>query len=89
MRTVRLSFQPAFEDDPSPLVTIYNPEIMIPPLSDQVARFGLQHSLNRKAITSGKLKGGRKPFTEMIQSYGFLVEVVDSNNPNPTPAEPV
>ncbi len=58
------------------MVTIHNPEILIPPLSDQISRFGLRHPMNRKSVMSGHLKGGRKPFTEMIQSYGFLVQVV-------------
>ena len=77
IKIVRLSFDPAYEDDPTPHVVIYNPEMLTPAAFSQVTRFGIGHSLDRKAIMSGKLKGGRRALTEMIQSYGFTVEVVD------------
>ena len=74
---MRISFEPAFEDDPAPHVVIYNPELLTPAAFSQVGRFGILHSMDTKAIMSGRLKGGRRALTEMIQSYGFGIEEVD------------
>ena len=52
IKIVRLSFDPAYEDDPTPHVVIYNPEMLTPAAFSQVTRFGIGHSLDRKAIMS-------------------------------------
>jgi hypothetical protein len=74
-QTVRLSFQGAYED-PSPVVTVHNPEVLSPALLSQVMRFGLVAATIKKPTMSGRLKGSRKALTEMIQSYGVGVEIV-------------
>ena len=73
--TVKLSFEGAFED-PSPLVVLYNPRVMPAALLSQVLRFGLVGATAKRPYLSGKLKGNRKAFMEMIQSYGLGVEIV-------------
>jgi hypothetical protein len=73
--TVQLSYQGDY-DDPSPMVTIHNPQVMSPALLSQVLRFGLLAATAKRPVVAGKLKGSKKAFTEMIQSYGLGVEVV-------------
>ena len=73
---VRLSFQPAYEEDPSPNVVLYNPSIMPFALFSQVTRFGLIGDKHTRM--AGNLKGNRKGLTEMIKSYGFEVEIVSA-----------
>ena len=73
--TVKLSFEGAFED-PSPHVVVYNPKVLSPALLSQVMRFGLIGATAKRPVLSGKLKGSRIAFTEMIQSYGVAVEIV-------------
>lgn len=73
--TVKLSFEGAYED-PSPHVTVHNPQVMSPALLSQVLRFGLVAATAKRPVVSGKLKGSRKALVEMIQSYGIGVEVV-------------
>lgn len=77
---VRISFQPAFQDDPSPMVTIYNPAILSIPLFSQLMRFGLTGGKGQKPVLSGKFKGSSpNDITMMIQSYGMKVELVPSS----------
>jgi hypothetical protein len=73
--TVKLSFEGAYED-PSPHVIVHNPQVLSPPLLSQILRFGLVAATAKRPVVSGKLKGSRKAFMEMIQSYGIAVEVV-------------
>jgi hypothetical protein len=73
--TVKLSFEGAY-DDPSPHVIIHNPKVLSPALLSQVMRFGLVDATAKRPVVSGKLKGGRRAFTEMIQTYGLHIEVV-------------
>ena len=73
--TVKMSFEGAFED-PSPHVVVYNPKVLSPALLSQVMRFGLIGATAKRPVLSGKLKGSRTAFTEMIQSYGVAVEIV-------------
>lgn len=73
--TLKLSFEGAYED-PSPHVTVHNPQVMSPALLSQVLRFGLVAATAKRPVVSGKLKGSRKALVEMIQSYGIGVEVV-------------
>jgi len=73
--TVKLSFEGAYEE-PSPHVVVHNPEVLSPPLLSQILRFGLVAATAKRPVVSGRLKGSRKAFMEMIQSYGIAVEVV-------------
>ena len=73
--TVKLSFEGTFED-PSPLVTVYNPRVLPAALLSQVLRFGLVGATAHRPLLSGKLKGSRKALLEMIQTYGLGVEIV-------------
>ena len=73
---VRISFEGAFADDPSPLVVVYNPRLLSFALWSQLVRFGLGKTVDSNLCLSGKLKGSRKDFMHMIQSYGFGVEIV-------------
>jgi hypothetical protein len=73
---VQMSFAGA-HDDPSPLVTIYNPEVLSHALHSQILRFGLLGATSKRSVVSGKLKGGsRATLIAMIQSYGVSIEVV-------------
>jgi hypothetical protein len=72
---VKISFEGAIEDEP-PFVVIYNPRVMPAALYSQVQRFGLVGATEKKPSLSGKLKGTRKAFTEMIQSYGVRIDLV-------------
>ena len=72
---VRLSFEGAF-DDPSPITTIHNPKVLPAALLNQVMRYGLVGATREKPLVSGRLKGTRRAFTEMIQTYGLTVEIV-------------
>jgi hypothetical protein len=72
---VKISFEDSYQDDPTPVVVVYNPQVMSPPLLSQVMRFGLA-SANARTSLSGKLKGSRKALIEMIQSYGVDVQIV-------------
>lgn len=74
---VRISFYESYEDDPSPLVTIFNPAVMPFALISQVGRFGIHRAGDKEAHLIGKLKGNRINFMEMIQTYGVPVEVVE------------
>ena len=73
---VQISFETSYEEDPSPFVVVINPSILSFPLYSQITRFGLVGAANRKSTLSGKLKGNREAFTQMIQSYGFEIEIV-------------
>ena len=73
--------------DPSPLVTVFNPSVMPFALFSQVTRFGLVGNANRKSHLSGKLKGDRKAFLQMIQSYGTEIEIVEGR-PDPAGYSP-
>jgi len=75
--TVQLSFEGAHED-PSPHVVVYNPRVLPAALLSQVMRFGLVGATTKKPLLSGKLKGSRKALTEMIQTYGLSVEIVNA-----------
>ena len=72
---VQLTFEGTYEE-PSQHVTIHNPQVMSPALLSQVLRFGLIAATVKRPVVSGKLKGTRKAFTEMIQSYGMHIEIV-------------
>jgi hypothetical protein len=72
---VRLSFEGDFED-PSPLTTIHNPKVLPAALLSQVMRYGLVGATREKPLVSGRLKGSRRAFTELIHSYGLSVEIV-------------
>ena len=74
-RVVEVSFEYAFQDDPSPKVTIYNSPILIPSLSDQVGRYGLHRTTFDSPIMVGQLQGGEQSFVAMIHSYGYRLEV--------------
>jgi hypothetical protein len=78
----RISFDGAYED-PSPYVVIHNPKVLSPALTSQVQRFGLVGAREKKPFLSGHLKGSRKAFTEMIQSYGISIEVIPAATPTP------
>ena len=80
--TVRISYEPAMADDPSPHVVIHNPKVLSLALLSQLKRFGMVAS--RDGL-SGKLNGSRKAFTEVIETYGVHVEVVPSYPGNTTP----
>ena len=73
--TVRMSFEGSSEDRGSPLVVVYNPGVLPGALFRQIMRFGLK-STSRDSLLSGRLKGSRKGFMGMIQSYGVAVEIV-------------
>ena len=73
---VRMSFDGQGEDDPSPFVVIYNPQVLSVVLMSQIARFGLRRARENNALVSGNLKGHRKDFMEMIQTFGNPVEIV-------------
>jgi hypothetical protein len=66
--------------DPSPYVVIYNPKVLPPALTSQIQRFGLVSDRGANPVLAGQLKGNRRAFTEMIQSYGVTVEVVPAVN---------
>ena len=72
---VKISFEGA-EDDPSPLVVIYNSGVLSPGLFRQITRFGLSKRLDSRAFFSGHLQGNRKDFLAMVQSYGVGIEIV-------------
>jgi hypothetical protein len=72
---VQLSFEGAFED-PSPLTTIHNPKVLPAALLSQIMRYGLVGATREKPLVSGRLKGSRRAFTELIQSYGLAVEII-------------
>jgi hypothetical protein len=72
---VQISFRGSY-DEPSPFVTIYNPGVLPAALISQVQRFGLIKATDKALHLSGQLKGNRKAFTELIQTYGVTVEVV-------------
>ncbi|MPZ50479.1 MAG: hypothetical protein GEU75_14475 [Dehalococcoidia bacterium] len=76
---VRISFEPSFQDDPSPHVVVLNPGVLPFALRSQVARFGLVETADGKSTLSGNLKGNRGGFTQMIESYGVEIEVVRSD----------
>ena len=73
--TVEMSFTGTAEDA-SPMVVVYNPQVLTGALLSQVMRFGLVGGTTQRPLLSGKLKGSRKALTEMIQSYGVHVQVV-------------
>jgi hypothetical protein len=79
-RVVEISYEYAYEDDPSPKVTIHNSSILIPSLSDQVARYGLHRTTFNSPVMVGQLQGGRESFVAMIHSYGYRLEPF---NPEP------
>jgi hypothetical protein len=74
--TVRLSFEGA-QEDTSPFVTVYDPGLLTHALFSQMMRFGLSNSADKNSA-SGKLKGTRKAFTEMIHTYGYRIRVVSA-----------
>jgi hypothetical protein len=76
--TVQISFE-GLREDPSPFVVLHNPRVLSPALLSQVLRFGLVGATRQRPHLSGKLKGSRKAFTEMIQSYGLKVQVVPAS----------
>jgi hypothetical protein len=73
--TLRMSFEGSTEDRGSPLVVVYNPRGIPRSLNSQILRFGLK-SISHDSRLSGKLKGSRTGFLNMIQSYGVTVEIV-------------
>jgi hypothetical protein len=73
--TLRMSFEGSSEDRGSPLVVVYNPRVVPGSLFSQLQRFGLK-STAHDSLLSGHLKGSRKGFMGMIQSYGVHVEIV-------------
>ena len=73
---VKISFEASYENDASPFVVVLNPSVLPLALLSQVARFGVVGASDRKIALSGKLKGNREGFTQMIQSYGLEVEIV-------------
>ena len=73
---VRLSFEDAFKDDPSPMVVVYNPRILSFALSSQLMRFGLSSNSDKKPTIFGKLKGNRTGIIQVIHTYGLGVEIV-------------
>lgn len=75
---VQISFEASHGDDTSPFVVILNPGVLPSALFSQVKRFGLVGAADRKAILSGRLKGNRTAFTQMIESYGVGIEIVHS-----------
>ena len=73
---VKISFEPSHENDTSPHVTIFNPIVLSFALRSQVTRFGLVGTADRKVALTGNLKGDRGAFTQMIQSYGHVIQYV-------------
>ncbi len=74
--SVKISFEASYDNDGSPYVVILNPSVLSFALRSQVTRFGLVGAADRSIALTGKLKGNREAFTQMIQSYGFAVEIV-------------
>jgi hypothetical protein len=72
---VKISFEGS-EDDPSPMVVIYNSGLLSAGLFRQIARYGLSKRSDTEGRLSGHLQGGRKDFLAMIQSYGVAIEVI-------------
>ncbi len=72
---VKISFEGG-SDETAPFVTVYNPRILPGALFSQILRYGLINSRDKESSLSGRLKGNRKAFTEMIQSYGVSIEIV-------------
>ncbi len=72
-RVVEITFEYARADDPSPRVTVHNARILIPSLSDQIARYGLRYTAVKSPTMVGNLQGGRESFIAMIHSYGFTI----------------
>jgi hypothetical protein len=70
--TVRISFEGA-HDDLSPMVTVYNPQVLSFACLTQVNRFGLTG--DRKEQIAGRLKGTRKSLLEVIRTYGNNIEI--------------
>jgi len=81
---IRISFEEPTMSEPLPLVVIYNPRALSFALLSQVMRFGLGYA-GAKTRLSGRLKGNRKAFTEMIQSYGAGIELVRAPDLAPSP----
>ena len=73
---VRISFEPSHDSDGAPLCVVINPGILSFALRSQVSRFGLVGGADRSAAISGKLRGNRAAFTQMIESYGHEIEIV-------------
>jgi hypothetical protein len=73
--TVRISFEGTLGADAPPFVVVYDLRVLTGALLSQIMRFGLITSSDKKSV-SGKLKGSRRAFTEMIQSYGVGIKVV-------------
>ncbi len=73
--TLKMSFDGSPEDT-SPHVVVYNPEVLPAACLSQVSRFGLVGGTKQRPLLSGNLQGSRKALTEMIQSYGLLLEIV-------------
>jgi len=72
---VRISFEGP-EGDPSPLVVIYNANVLSPGLFRQITRYGPSRRLDGRGLFSGHLQGSRKDFLAMVQSYGVEIEIV-------------
>jgi hypothetical protein len=72
---VQLSFE-GTQEDPTPMVVIYNPRVLPAALVSQVSRFGLVGATAKRPRLAGKLKGSRKALLEVIQSYGVGIEIV-------------
>jgi hypothetical protein len=73
---VKISFEDSRQDDRTPHVVVYNPQVLSFPLLSQVMRCGLVSPGKARTSLSGKLKGSRKALIEMIQSYGLDVQIV-------------
>ncbi len=73
---VKLTFDASYGSDAPPMVAVLNPEILPFALLSQITRFGLAGAADRKTPFTGRLKGDRRAFTQMIESYGLEVEIV-------------
>jgi hypothetical protein len=80
VQLVKMSFEGSYEDR-SPMVVVHNPQVFSAACLSQVKRFGIVGATVQKPLMSGKLKGTRKALVEMIQSYGFSIEIVPAPSP--------
>ena len=75
MPNVEISFQGS-DDDGTLFVSIHNPAVLPAGLDHQLKRYGLSGPSSRKPELSGLSNGSRKALTELIQTYGFALQII-------------
>ena len=75
MQSVEISFQGS-EDDGTLFAMIHNPGVLPAGLFHQVQRYGLNGASSHKPELSGHVNGTRKALTELIHTYGLMLDVV-------------